>query len=44
MNVRSDPYTFFKQLWLFIKNSGGSSGIQTHDVCDAGAMLYQLLS
>ena len=25
-----------------LKNSGFSTGIQTHDLCDAGAMLYQL--
>ena len=25
-----------------VKNSGGCDGIRTHDLCDAGATLYQL--
>ena len=27
-----------------MKNSGGLNGIRTDAVCDAGAMLYQLIS
>ena len=34
----------FKQwsLYRHLKNSGGSNGIRAYDLCDAGAMLYQL--
>ena len=27
-----------------MKNSGGLNGIRTHELCDAGAMLYKLNS
>ena len=44
---RGDPHTYWT-IWEIVsyrnlkKNSGSFNEIQTHDLCDAGAMLYQL--
>ena len=35
-------YTQFKQLKLKPKKNSGPTGIQIHDLCDTGAVLYQL--
>ena len=44
LDERRKRSSHFKLLSLYrhLKNSGGSNGIQTHDLCDANAMLYQL--
>ena len=47
---RSHPGTYLDNLsnnniivsYRDMKNSGGFNGIRTHDLCEAGAMLYQL--
>ena len=43
----SDPLSYLDNfsnclLLSHLKKSGGSNGIQTHDLCDAGAVLYKL--